>query len=153
MIFPNCLRSFVYAIACCKRTLGKADHLRADSDASLVQRLDGGLVALARLAEHVLARHAAVLEDQLAGAARANAQLVFLLADGESGETALDQKRRDAPIARRGIDCREHDEEVGFVAVGDPQLAAVQDEVDSPSGRAAVVNANASLPDPASESA
>ena len=50
-----------------ERAAGDADHLRADADAPLVERLDGDLVALADLAEHVLLRHAAVFEDQLAG--------------------------------------------------------------------------------------
>ena len=64
-----------------ERALREADHLRADADAPFVQRLDRDLVALADLAEHVRARHAAVVEQQLAGAARADAELVFLLAD------------------------------------------------------------------------
>ena len=61
------------------------------------------LVALADLAEHVRARHAAILEEQLARAAGADAQLVFLLADREPGEAALDQKRGDAAVAGVGI--------------------------------------------------
>ena len=99
-----------------ERALREADHLRADADAPLVQRLDRDLVALADLAEHVRARHAAVLEQQLAGAARADAELVFLLADREARRAALDEERGDAAIAGRRIDRREDDEEVGFVA-------------------------------------
>jgi hypothetical protein len=83
----------------------RADHLRADADAPFVQRLDGDLVALADLAEHVGARHAAILEQQLARAAGADAELVFLLADGEAGKAALDEKRGDAAIAGVGIRC------------------------------------------------
>ena len=86
-----------------ERALRQADHLRADADASLVQRFDRDLVALADLAEHVRARHAAVLEQQLAGAARADAELVFLLADAEPGAAALDEERGDAAIAGVGI--------------------------------------------------
>ena len=99
-----------------ERALREADHLRADADAAFVQRLDRDLVALADLAEHVRARHAAVFEDQLAGAARADAELVFLLADREPGEPALDDERRDAAVAGGRIDRREDDEEVGLVA-------------------------------------
>ena len=63
-----------------ERALRETEHLRADADAPFVQRLDRDLVALADVAEHVGARHA-VLEDQLARAAGADAELVFLLAD------------------------------------------------------------------------
>ena len=112
-----------------ERALREPDHLRADADAAFVERFDGDLVALADLAEHVALRHAAVFEDQLAGAAGADAELVFLLADREAGQAALDEERGDAAVAGLGIDGREHDEEVGFVAVGDPELAAVEHEV------------------------
>ena len=44
------------------------------------------------------------------------------------GVAALDEERRDAAVAGLGIDGREDDEEVGLVAVGDPELAAVEDE-------------------------
>ena len=107
-----------------ERALRQAEHLRADADAALVERLDRDLVALADLAEHVGRGHDAVVEEQLAGAAGADAELVFLLADGEAGRAALDEERRDAVVAGVGIDGGEDDEEVGLVGVGDPQLAA-----------------------------
>ena len=84
MALPNCLRSLVYAIGVIERALREADHLRADADASLVERLDRDLVALADVAEHVRARDAAFFEDQLARAAGADPELVFLLADREA---------------------------------------------------------------------
>ena len=71
-----------------ERALGEADHLRADADAPFVERFDRDLVALADLAEHLRLRHDAVFEQQLAGAAGANAELVLLLADGESRRAA-----------------------------------------------------------------
>jgi hypothetical protein len=115
-----------------------------------VERLDRDLVALADLAEDLRLRHDAVLEDQLAGAAGADAELVFLLADGESRRAAIDDERGDAAVAGIGIDVREHDEHVRFVAVGDPQLAAVDREAVAVSV-ARVASANASLPEPASD--
>ena len=118
-----------------ERALREADHLRADADAPFVERLDRDLVALAELAEHAGARHLAVLEDQLAGAAGADPELVFLLADGEAGRPALDEERRDAAVAGLGIDRGEDDEDVGFVGVGDPELAPVQDESVAALGR------------------
>ena len=109
-----------------ERALREADHLRADADAPFVERFDGDLVAAPDLAQHVRPRHAAVFQQQLARAAGADAELVFLLADGEPGKAALDEKRGDAAIARVGIHGRKDDEEVGFVGVGDPELAAGQ---------------------------
>ena len=70
-----------------QRAARQPDHLRADGDAPFVQRLDGDLVALAHLAHHVLARHAAVVQDQLAGGRRAQPELVLLLAHLEARET------------------------------------------------------------------
>src|SRR5581483_7203608 len=46
-------------------SLRDADHLRADADAALVERLDRDLVALADLAEDVRLRERAVLEEEL----------------------------------------------------------------------------------------
>ena len=60
---PNCLRSLTYAVAAASAPLRDADHLRADADAALVQRLDRDLVALADRAEHVLVGHLAVIEE------------------------------------------------------------------------------------------
>ena len=108
---------------------GQPDHLRADADAAFVQRLDGDLVSLADFAQHILLRHAAVFENQLAGGRGADAQLVFLLADGESGEIFLDHEGGDAFVSGRGIDGGEEDEDAGFLAVGDPELAAVENVV------------------------
>src|SRR4029079_16703450 len=87
-----------------QRPLREAEHLRADANPSFVERFDGRLVPLADVAEHVRLRHAAVLENQLARAAGANPELVLLLADRESRETAFDDERGDAAIARLGVD-------------------------------------------------
>src|SRR6185369_14086002 len=70
------------------RALRETDHLGANADAPFVQRFDRDLVALANLAEHVAARDAALLEEEFAGAARADPELVFFLADGEPGKAA-----------------------------------------------------------------
>ena len=109
-----------------ERALRDPDHLRADPDAALVERLDGDLVALAHLAEHVSLGHPAAFQHQLAGRGRPDAELVLLLADLEAREGALDQEARDALVALRGVDRRHHDEQVGLGRVGDPQLPARQ---------------------------
>ena len=112
-----------------ERALREADHLRADADASLVERFDRDFVTLADFAEDVRARHPALVEDQLARAAGADAQLVFLLADAKALESTLDQERGDAAVAGARVRVGEHDEEIGFLCVRDPELAAGQQPV------------------------
>src|SRR5262245_55383077 len=107
-----------------ERALRQADHLRADADAPLVERFDRNLVALADLAEDVVARHGAVLEQQLARAAGADPELVFLPANREARKTALHEKGGDSAVTGRWIHRSEHDDEIGFRAVGDPQFPA-----------------------------
>src|SRR5688572_6684759 len=93
-----------------ERALGDADHLRADADAPLVEGVDRNLVSLTDRTKNVLCRYLAVVEKQLDGARRADAELVFLLADLESLEVALDDERGDAAITCRWIRVRENDE-------------------------------------------
>jgi hypothetical protein len=100
---------------CVERALGETDHLRADADPPLVQRLDGDLVSLADFTEYVPTRNVTVLEQQLARAARADSELVLFLAHREPLEAALDEKRRDAAIPGFGVDIGEHDEQAGLI--------------------------------------
>src|SRR4029453_8891538 len=93
-------------------SLRETRHLRADADAALVECLDRDLVALAGLAERVLLRHAAALQDQLAGRGSADPELVLLLADAEAGIRPLHQEARDPLVALRGIERRHHDEQL-----------------------------------------
>ena len=108
-------------------TCRHADHLGPNPDSPLVERLDRNLVALPHRPEHVLRRDDATIEDQLGGARCPDAQLVFLLPDGESRETLLDQEAGDplVPLGRVGIS--EDDEQSRLAAVGDPELGAGQD--------------------------
>src|SRR5439155_810622 len=76
-----------------ERATRQANHLRANGDPAFVERLDGDLVPLAHFTHHVLARHAAIVENQLARGRRAEAQLVLLFAYLEAGKAALDEKR------------------------------------------------------------
>ena len=109
-----------------ERPLGDAHHLGADPDASFVEGLDGDLVALADLAQDVLARDADALQDQLASGGRADAELVLLLAHREPGEVALHQEGGDPLVVLRGVHGGEDDEELGLGGVGDPELAPGQ---------------------------
>ncbi len=112
-----------------ERAAGQADHLRADGDAAFVQSFDGDFIAFAEFAENVFAGDAAVVENQFAGGRGAEAELVFLLADLEAGEIALDEEGGDAAVSGGGIGIGEHEEEAGFGGVGDPELAAVEQEM------------------------
>src|SRR5207244_3554821 len=90
-----------------------------------VEDVEGDLVALADLAEDILDRHPALLEDERRRRAAADAELVLLAALGEAGRAALDDERREMGA----VDLEEHDEDVGEAAVRDPHLAAVDDVV------------------------
>ena len=59
--------------------------------------------AAADLAEHVLFRHLAILEHQLAGIGAAHAELVELLRGGKSLHALLDDEGGDAARAGVGI--------------------------------------------------
>src|SRR4029453_15811115 len=106
--------------------LSQTNHLRPDPDSALVERLDRHLVTLADFAQHVTARYAALLENQLARAARADAEFVFLSATAEAGHSSLAEKRGDAAVSRGGVGGGEDDEYVGFVGARDPELSARQ---------------------------
>src|SRR5205814_4037778 len=99
----------------------------ANPDATFVQGVDRDLIALANRTEDVFFRHLTVIEQELGGARRANAELVFLLTDLEPPEIPLDDERGDAPIARGRIRVGKHNEYAGLGAVGDPQFLPIQD--------------------------
>ena len=111
------------------RSARYSDHLRADSDAAFVECFDRDLVSLAHFAQDVFFGHAAIFQNQFAGRRGANAELVFLFADGETGKIFFDQKRGDAFVSLRGIDRRKQNEESGFLAIRDPEFPAVENEV------------------------
>ena len=100
-------------------------HLGANADSAFVQSLDRDFVTFAGLSENVRFWNAHVLHDEFARAGGANAELVFFLAHGESGRFLLDNECGDAAVAGRRIDVREQDEDAGFLGIGDPKLAAI----------------------------
>jgi hypothetical protein len=67
-----------------KGALGDAQRLGRDADAAAVQRGHGDLEALALLAQQVFLRDLHIVEDQLAGGGGADAQLVVVVAEGQS---------------------------------------------------------------------
>ena len=83
--------------------------------------------AFAFRAEEIFGGHAAIGEDDLAGVAGAQAELVFLLAGAKAGSSLLDDERRDAVVFLRGVGDGHGDANVGVVAVGGEGLRAVED--------------------------
>ena len=98
--FLNWTRSWVYLMASIDGALAQAQSLSRDADTAAVQGLHGDLEALALFAQQVLLGDDAVLKDQVAGGAAADAHLLLMLADGEAGEVLLDDEGRDAVVAQ-----------------------------------------------------
>jgi hypothetical protein len=64
-----------------ERALRKADHLRRDANAPLVQDLDRDLVALANLADHVFSGDAQVVEVERARRRGTDTEFLLFLRD------------------------------------------------------------------------
>src|SRR5271165_4562120 len=105
-----------------QRRAPAADATRAQLEAAHVQNVEGDDVPLADVAQHVLHRHLAVVEDEWRGRGAANAHLLLLVADRETGEVLLHQESGKL----FAVDLGEDGEQVGEVGVGDPHLFAVQ---------------------------
>ena len=86
---------------------------RRQHGALIVEPAHQHVDAAAHLAQHVLGRHLAVVEDQFAGVGTAHAHLVELLRGGETLEPLLDQERRDALGAGLRIGLGVHHQHVG----------------------------------------
>ena len=82
-----------------ERAARHADHLRPDTDATGVERLDRNPVALAYLTYDVRRRYLAAVQNELAGARRADTELVFFLADREALEAPLHREGGDPLVA------------------------------------------------------
>ena len=82
--------------------------------------------ALPFLAEQLIGRHPAVVEEHLAGLAGAHAELVFLLARRHARRAVLDDERRDALRPGGAIGDRHDDHDVADAAVRRERLRAVQ---------------------------
>ena len=98
--------------------LGAAHRADPQLPAPDVEDVEGDLVPLADVAEHVLDRDRAVLEKQRAGRAAADPELVLLGPDGEPGRAALDEEGGEL----LAVDLGEDGEEVGEARVRDVEL-------------------------------
>ncbi len=103
-----------------------ADRAGGDREPALVERVHRDLEALALCADQVLGRHLHVREEELAGRARPDAQLVLDLAGLDALPRALDDERRDAAVGGVGVGLGEDELVVGLGGVRDPVLLAVQ---------------------------
>ena len=99
----------------------------SDGEAALVEAVHRDLEPLALLADQVLGGHLDVLEEELAGRAGPDAELVLRLGRREAGRALLQDERRDALVLRGRVRLREDERVVGDGGVGDPVLLAVQD--------------------------
>lgn len=111
-----------------KHALRETDHLSADTDAALVENLNGDLVALALLADEVLGRHLDLVKVDGARARGADTELTLLLANLDA-HVFSHSKGRDTLVALRRVALGKDNEEVSLTTVGDPHLRAVDDVV------------------------
>ena len=98
--------------------------------AGVVERLhDAGEAALGfdlRAPEQVLARDAAVVEDEVGGVGGADAELVLEPVELQPGVVALDHERLDRGAALAAVERGPHHDQLGAVARGDEDLLAVE---------------------------
>ena len=71
--------------------------------------------------------HLAVLEEELAGRAGPDAELVLDVGGREPGRALLDDEGGDALVPGLGVGLREHERVVGHGGVRDPVLLSVED--------------------------
>jgi hypothetical protein len=100
--------------------------LRGDADPPAVESFERDLEALALASKQVFLGDTAVLKNDLRGFRRAQAELVFDLADDEPRGTPLDQEGRDAALAPARVGDRVDQSEIGAAAVGGKDFGAVQ---------------------------
>src|SRR5436190_7127535 len=108
-----------------RRTLGQSQPLSADARPRAVEDPHRDPEPLALLAEQVVRRHAAVVEEQLAGRRALDPHLRLDPADLEARRLRLDHEGRDARVTGRGVGLGEDDVDPGNAGVGDEPLGAV----------------------------
>lgn len=112
-----------------EHSLGQAEHLGADADATFVQRGDGILVAFAHLADDIRRGHLDIVEGHHTSARGTNAQLVLILGHMDTGCVSVHHKAGDATVSGRRVDIGEDDKKSSMSSVSDPRLGAIDHEV------------------------
>jgi len=118
-------------------TLGEADGLSGNADASSIEGGESDFQALAFFAETIFGGDDAVIENDFDGGRAALAHFVFVATDFEAGEGGFDEEGGDSLPGCGGIGFGEDDVEAGGGAVGDPGFGAVEDVVVSGEWRVA----------------
>uniref|UniRef100_A0A182S210 Uncharacterized protein n=1 Tax=Anopheles funestus TaxID=62324 RepID=A0A182S210_ANOFN len=111
---------------CIQATLCQSNHLRPNTDATFVQESGRILVTLAELAKNVLLRDAHIVQMERARSGRADTELAFPLAYGESFVIAFHDEGRNATISSRRVSVCHDQEHTGQIRVGDPHFRTVQ---------------------------
>ena len=130
MRWPNCLRSFAYAVATSRAPWAMPDGLRGDARAAAIERPHRDLEPVALGADAVRLRDANAVEGELGRRAAAQTHLVLEAGDGEARGRDLDDEARSAVGARGArVGHGEDRDEVGDGALADEPLGAVDDVV------------------------
>src|ERR1035437_5808297 len=106
--------------------LGHADGERGDRDAAAIEHFEAGHETVVQFADELFGRETAVFEDDLAGGAGAQAELVLLLAAAEAGVAFFDGEGGDAVLRGGAIGDRHGHAEIGEVGVGGERLRPVE---------------------------
>jgi hypothetical protein len=109
-----------------EQLLGAAHRAAPEADAAVVEDLHRHPKALAGLAEHVLGRHADVLEVEPPQVIRPQAHGVVALAHLEALHPLL-QQQRDVPVLAAHLGPGEGGDHVGSGAIADVSLLSVQE--------------------------
>src|SRR5689334_11372786 len=108
-----------------RRALREPEALSPDPGPRAIEDPHRDPEALALLAEQVVRRDAAVVEEQLAGRRPLDPHLRLDPADFEAWRVRLDDERRDTGVAGGRVGLREDDVEPGDAGVRDEPLGAV----------------------------
>src|SRR3954454_6778519 len=104
-----------------------ADAAGGGGDTALFERVHRDLEPVSLLADEVLGRHLDVLEEELAGRPRPDAELVLGVARREPLHALLEDEGADSLVAGSGIGLREDERVISDGRVRDPVLLTVED--------------------------
>ena len=115
--------------SCFVGTLGDPESLRGNADAAAVQCGHCDLEALPEPAEEIFLRHPDMVEDEFRRSGRTDTHFVIMVAEGEAGHAFFKDEGTDAAGPRFRISYGKDNVDIGFSAVCDEDLVAVQDPV------------------------
>ena len=110
-----------------ERALGDSGGLRGDADTPAIERGQGNLVALAFGAQAIFGGDLAIGKGEFGTGGGVNAEFFFFFANVEARRAAFDDKGGNALFGAHGIGIHINDGRVGYAAIGDPGLGAIDD--------------------------